>query len=192
MTLSDAWFSGYRTVTSSALVHVLPSGLNKGDIVYSMQHPGIELKLTGHSGTTTLAATILTQDGVVINVSKEITIYDKADGLTFDGDDASMAEHFYVSGYVGSTIDVMVDLLYKENGINTGDKPLDVITPEEIKTVTWASTNPEAATVTGGQIGTITVLAGEDVPTEITVSVETVAGNVYTATLVVIVQMEGS
>lgn len=173
---------GEAGVTASALVQVLPEGFNAGDIVYDVQYPGIELKLTGKSGSTTLGATILTQDGVVIKVSKEITIYDKADGVKLTQVGAEVGS---LTLNAEETADILAELLYKEGGMNTGIKPLDQIVEEKIKTVTWASEDMKVATVTGGETGTITAVGAG--ATKIVISVETEASNVYTLELPVIV-----
>jgi len=156
----------------NTLVHKLPQGMGSADIVYDVDFPGLELKLTGKSGTTTLGATVLTQDGVVLKVSKEITIYDRANGVKLLQGTNQINS---LSLNMGKSATVAAELLYAQSGENTP-------TEEEIENVTWASDNTGVVTVSGG---TITAVAAGN--TFIRVSVETKAGNFYTTELPVIV-----
>lgn len=162
----------YNTLTS----YVIPDG--SGDIVYKDDYPGIKLKLTGKSGVTTLGAKILTKSGVVVTVSKEITIYDKADkdaAVTQNGNPVTT-----VNLTAGETVDLLAALSYANN-----PKAEEELLKEEIKTVNWATTNMDVATVSGAQTGTVTaVAAGEAV---ISVSIETASGNFCNAEITVIV-----
>ena len=160
----------YNTLTS----YVIPDG--SGDIVYQDDFPGVKLKLTGKSGTTTLGATILTKDGVVIAVSKEITIYDKADkdaSVTMNG-----APVTTLNLNAGETADLLAELTY-----NSVEKPEEELVKETIRTVKWGSSNTAAASVSGAANATVTAVGAGSA--DITVTIETNAGNYYTYKVIV-------
>ena len=175
---------GKEITENNTLTHKLPAGFSAADIVYSVDFPGIRLKLTGTSGKTTIGAAVLTADGVVLNVSKEVTVYDKADGV-------KIKEGNSVSVGTESPATITAELLYEAGGENTGNKPLDKLTKEEIKSIRWASKNMEVATVEGTQTGKATVTGLTAGSTMITVSVETKSGNFYVLEIPVVVT-EGS
>lgn len=133
----------------------IPGG-NAEDIVYG-QYTDLTLKYNGAMGKTTITAVILTEDGVVSKVTKEITIYDKADGLTASTESVTVEE--------GKTFELSVELMYT----------LDPTVSETISSYTWASDDTTTATVASD--GTVTgVKAGS---TTISVSVVTKEGNTY-------------
>ena len=170
--------AGATEVTEyNTLTHKLPEGFDAEDIVYSVDFPGIHLKLTGNSGTTTIGAQVLTQDGVVVSVSKEVTVYDRADGVKLL---RAGTEIDSLSLTVGGTADLTAQLFYEEGGVNTGDKSLEQILEEEVKSYKWASAATDVATVAGKESGTATITSVTAGITTISVSVETKAGNVYT------------
>lgn len=173
--LADA---GAEEITAyNTLTHKLPEGFDADDIVYSVDYPGIHLKLTGTSGTTTISAQVLTKDGVVINVSKEVTVYDLADGVkvTQLGNEVASLDLT-----AGETADLTAELLYEEGGKNTADKTLAELVTEKVKAFTWASSDTGVATVTGKAAGTCTVNGVSAGSIMVTVSIETEAGNFYT------------
>jgi len=168
--------AGGKEVTEyNTLTHKLPEGFNAEDIVYSVDFPGIHLKLTGTSGKTTIGAQVLTKDGVVVSVSKDVTVYDRADGVKIK----ELTDSGLTLG-ISDSSNLTAELLYEANGENTGDKPLDKLTKEEIKNFKWASSNTDVATVAGKESGTATITSVAAGDTIISVSIETKAGNVYT------------
>ena len=122
------------------------------DVVYG-SNTAITLKYnTGNLGTTSVTATVLTADGVVTTVTREINVYEKAEGVDVDADSVSIAAggtQMLTASLVGGT--------------------------ETIKTATWATGETTIATVAAD--GTITGVAEGN--TTVSVSVETVQGNVY-------------
>lgn len=168
--------AGGKEVTEyNTLTHKLPDGFDAEDLVYSVDFPGIHLKLTGTSGKTTIGATVLTRDGVVLKVSKEITVYDRADGVAVKRAGTEIAS---VNLSVGGTGDLTAELLYQV---------VENKTQEEIKAYKWASSNTGVVEVSGKEAGTTTVTAVEAGNALISVSIETKAGNIYTLELPVIV-----
>ena len=159
-------------VTYSTLSYGLPEGFGSGSIVYSVDYPGISLKLNGKSGQTVLNATVLTRDGVVINVSQNITIYDRAEGVKLfrSGNEVTSLELT-----AGSSADILADLIYTAAEY----------VPEEIKGYTWASSDTAVVTVSGAQTGTVAAVAAGNAT--VSLSIQTVAGNAYTITVPVTV-----
>lgn len=176
---------GGKEVTEyNTLTHKLPDGIGEDDIVYSVDYPGINLKLTGKSGTTTLGAQVLTKDGVVISVEKDITVYDMADGIRIMQNDSNIGS-LYLSA--SETADITAQLYWEAGGINTGDKSLDEIVQEDVKRYIWASTDTNVATVVPMEEGICTVTALSAGNAQITLSIETQAGNYYSIEIPIIV-----
>jgi len=175
--------SGVDEITEyNTLTNKLPEGMSSSDIVYNVDYPGIKLKLTGKSGNTTLGATILTQDGVVLKVRKDIILYDRPDDLWFDlyvNEAAASFDIDSVALTVGDEYKLTVALHYEEGGNNTEDKPLDELVREEIVSVEWYAEyeGPEMLTI-GEESGSGKVLLPGSAT--IHVRIETNAGNVYT------------
>lgn len=134
------------------------------EVIYENESAGVKLNLTGTEGTTELSAVVLSENGVVCKISKVVEIYIAAYDAEITNASVNVTE--------GSTDVIDVNL----TGAHT----------ERIRTVTWASENTEVATVSGSGI-TCTINAVKAGSTRITVSVETVQGNVYTAAATVTV-----
>ena len=149
------------------------------DVLYDVKYPDILLELTGESGVTKLDARILTENGVLISASKEITIYNRADGLTITPKESQQT----VSSLeltAGETVDLTARLLYEHGGKNTGDKPLYSLEREHIKTFLWATDDTDMISVTGKDSEICTFTALKSGQTVISVMAETVEGNRYT------------
>ena len=161
---------------SNTLTHRIPDGQGSADIVYDVDYPGIKLKLTGKTGVATLSAQVLTTDGVVVNVEKEITVYERAESVTMLTDNKTVGSLNLYNGESG----VLETLLkYKKVNLNA--------VREQVKSYTWASTNTEVVTVTANSDGTATFETAGIGTAKISVSVVTVEGNVYAHEIPVIV-----
>ena len=100
---------------SNTLTHRIPDGQGSADIVYDVDYPGIKLKLTGKTGVATLSAQVLTTDGVVVNVEKEITVYERAESVTMLNDNKTVGSLNLYNGESG----VLETLLkYKKVNLN--------------------------------------------------------------------------
>lgn len=121
------------------------------DVVYGGD-TAMTLKYNGALGTTSLTATVLTTDGVVTTVTREINVYEKAEGIEVDAASVSVA--------AGETQKLTASL---------------VGGTENIASCTWATDDTAIATVEND--GTITGVAAGN--TTVTVSVKTVEGNAY-------------
>lgn len=142
---------------------MLPS-FDSSDFVYEVDFPGITLKLTGGYGETTLGATILTKDGVVTKVSKEIVICVKA----------GEADVFHNNTVIQTLTVKAGEEATVSGGMRMGTEPLE--------SCTWASSDTGIATVADGIIRG--VAAGN---TTIKLTVTTRCGNTYTCDLAVTV-----
>ena len=121
------------------------------DVVYGSS-TGMTLRYNGGVGTTSLTATILTTDGVVTTVTKNITVYTPATGAKADVTSITLE--------ASQTQKLTASL---EGGTET------------IASVTWASDNTDVVTVAAD--GTVTAVGAGS--TTISASVETVEGNAY-------------
>ena len=195
--------SEYNTLT-----HKLPAdGFGTEDVIYSaVDYPGVQLKLTGKSGTTTISVSVLTEDGVVAEMSKQITIYDKVDAvyveniqvedfdfITLDvyGADHAKTEklesalwYYTLADAEGNPVDPEGKPVTdgKTYHATTG-KLMSELLKEEAVTTTYGSTNPKVATVSID--GLITAVGKGE--TEISVSIATNAGNTYVCRFKVVV-----
>lgn len=174
--------AGQTAVTEgNTLLHKLPEGMTSGDIVYNVDYPGITLKLTGKDGRTTLSANVLTADGVVVEVSREIRIYDRPDGAMIrlgdkeiEGKTATIDEKF----------ELKANLFWNDEN---GEKQFDeALSDEVIKKVTWASSDPNVLTITGREDFLVEATAKAIGTVNVSVSVETLH-NVFVVEIPVVV-----
>ena len=159
----------------NTLIHKIPDGFGSADIVYDVEYPGIKLKLTGKTGNATLNAQVLTTDGVVVNVSKQITVYDKADfvGISNNGTGVSSLDLF-----VDNTGVLTASLKYKKAMNRILETP---------KSYTWASSDPSVVSVTVNGDGTASYVAHKPGTAMINVTIATVEGNAHAYEIPVIV-----
>ena len=139
------------------------------DLVYEANYPGAKLKLTGKTGETTIGVTVLTEDGVVVKLSKNIKICEKAEEAQLDASELNLT--------VEGALNVKVSLIFADNEAANKEKAIKY---------TWATSNNKIATVSGDETATVTGVAAGEV--EISVSVETECGNTYVAKLNATVQ----
>ena len=157
--------------TGDSTVQKIPGFFDSGEFVYTVEYPGIKLRLTDKSGTTTLGATILTKDGVVLQVSKTIGICDKADGVEIL--DASSQTVNSLTLRAGETANVSAALRYS----------VASYTGEPVERYTWASEDTTCVAVSGGENAVIEAVA--EGSTEIRLAVTTGCGSSYTTSITV-------
>ena len=170
-----------KVTEDNTLVTKLP-GFDSNEFVYEANFPGVKLKVNGKSGTTTLVATVLTDNGVIIRVEKEIKICDKAEGAEIQQAGAAIDT---LTLKVGETANVAALLSY------TGETNADgkAWVKEEVTKYTWSSDATAVATVSGSNTATITAVA--EGTAEITVSLKTDSSeDAYVVKLTVIVEAE--
>ena len=142
----------------------MPAALTFADVEFDIPYSGTRLKLTGGTGTTKLSAKVLTEDGVVIDVSTDITVYLRADSAQLAGGATSL------DLTVGTPSNVTAELVFSSEGT----------VKETIKSIRWASSNTDVATVAAGSTaaaGKITPVAAGNAT--ITGTVTTDAGKTY-------------
>lgn len=169
-------------------------------LTYSSDFPTVSLALSGKTGNTTLSAVVLTKNGVIINVSKNISVYTPADGASFhDGSNPLTA----ITMTANENRTVYANVIYDPNSHSQAEVGLGNVTlssgtaqgydqilvafGEAAHKFTWASENTSVATVTSGTNGSCIITAKAPGTAFITVSIETEKGNIYTARLEVTV-----
>lgn len=201
----------YNTFTTK-----LPGTAFSDNIVYDTEYPELTLNLKGQTGSSTLGAQVLTQNGVVVTVKKDVVVYNKADGMEIlDAADANaQIAPNALSKAEGISFDLTSRLFYNEykatldaDGVTV--KPGQSIPEGEVlenidlTTITWASSSTQLATVTKNTDGSCTVtLASSRIDPEkpendfivsgrtvyITLSAKTVQGNTYYCDIPVTIQ----
>jgi len=198
--------AGVNEVTEyNTLTHKIPESSDVYDVVYDVEYPGIVMNVMGKNGTETISAQILTQNGVVIHITKNIIVYEPADGVEILHDEKAVDGELGLELEAGKQAELSARLFYQEkepdentpgttdegdNAGNTeGTNPegtgtaniLDRIdVPENVKSCRWASSDASVAEVTNKEAQTCTIEALTEGTTTISISVETSEGNTYT------------
>ena len=148
----------------------LPNSYETYSPVYAADKDYIALIPGNDVGTGTITVYGLTENGVILKFTKEITVYEKAEGIAFNDNSISIS--------TGGS-DAWIDLIYADNGYPA--------IGEDIKSCTWASSNTRVATVTGDNSGNCSITGVASGSTTITVTVKTEQGNTYYASISVTV-----
>lgn len=178
----------------NTLTYTIPVTSEIYDVVYAVEYPTVSLALTRKTGSTTINAVVLTKNGVLFTLTKDVIIYTPADGaaITVDGQstgslmmkvDESKTLNTLLE-YIASAHSGLEETL---GNVIITDETITVAVPENAAKCTWASSELDVATVTAGSDGSCTITAKSDGTADITVSVETEEGNTYTARLTVTV-----
>lgn len=204
--------NGENEVTAyNSLTYTIPVGSELYEVVHEVESENALLYLTGKTGTTTMTAVILTRNGIVNTITKNVTVYIPAEDAEIDlemeeapvGGAIVQTENSYgeeISVWnrniqAGEMVDITASLLDR---VGTADLPVlneegsetigRVTHGEEIKAFTWASGDTEVLTITGKNSSICTINAVAAGVTTVTVSVETVQGNIYTDVIYVTVK----
>lgn len=185
----------------NTIVHKIPVTTEQFEIVNALEIPGVQLALTGKTGTTSLEAIVVTKGGVVFKVTKEVTVYSKALDLDMyeledDGDHYDIPT--YVTLTVGETMDLRTKFDYYDIAFDAEQKALGnvivdeddyvwIAVPETIKARTWSTDDSAIVSISGSNAEVCTITAVKAGTTEIRVSVTTNEGNTYTAVVTVTV-----
>lgn len=175
---------------------------------YPVEYPGATLALTGKTGETQLKALVLTKNGILFTVSKDILIYTPADGASICLRQETLVDNQVVTQNVvissldltlGQELDteIAATLHYlaaahagKEetlgNVVIEGEQ-ITILFQETAARWTWASENMDIVIANPGRDGRCTLSAKSAGTTYVTVTVETDAGNTYTARISVTV-----
>jgi len=69
---------GTAVTPANTLVISIPIGSERYEIVNAVEYPGVSLKSTRKTGRTTLGVIAVTRNGVVLNLSQDVTIFTDA------------------------------------------------------------------------------------------------------------------
>lgn len=143
----------------NTLQYTIPVGSELKETVYGVDIAYVTLTSTGELGTGTISAIVLTKSGIVFTAAVDVEVYEPAEGV-------QIVEN-------GNTLSAELTSRVVDGA--------EVPTTETIAKYTWASSNTDILTVNTGKDGTCTVTAVADGTANVTLSVTTVQGNVYTA-----------
>lgn len=167
---------------------------------YPMEYPDAVLALTGKTGETRLQAIVLTKNGVLFTIARDVKIYTPADGAQIHAVTENVDEKPVITEVTlalqetkSITAEVYYDLA-AHNGVETtlgnviieGDK-ITVPFGEKVIRWTWASGNMDIVHANPQGNGMCSLVAKAAGTTYVTVSVETESGNSYTAQIIVTV-----
>lgn len=217
--------AGGKEVTAyNTLTTVIPVTSEIKEVAYQVQHPGTTLYLTGETGKTTISATVLTKNGVVYSIEKEIEIYSYAAGAEIsgpatapeggaminpDGTENTETEEEIVLVWDGKlmggySVDLTTGLVARQkqkvdaegnpvyekddegNDIQVEGEKVPVMESlpmqEKIESYRWTSADPSIIKIDNAdqQKCTLTAVGAGNVT--VSVSIETVQGNTYSAT----------
>ena len=207
---------GKEVTAANTLIHTLPMGSERFDVVYAVDQPTVPMVLTGEWGMSTVSAVVLTDSGILFTVEIPVEVYSPAQSVKisypFNGPEGERIDYdgyniWTGSFYVGRSVKLdtrlsarLIDAELDSEGNIINPRNLEVryvgpsgthpclVMPidEQIQTTTWASSNTAVATVAND--GTVTAKAAGTVT--ISVSVEITRGNTYTAQIVVYISVD--
>lgn len=199
--------NGLKEVTAyNTIQHNLPIGSEIYEVGYATDISTTLLRPTQNTGSAEITAVVLTKNGMVFKAKKTVTVYAPADGVEITHPTTAPAGGTVTETEVNGEKTYTWDGKIQKNAawkisaalIPCSDDPgqdsegnplLNLSVGEEIKSCTWASTSLDILKVSGdGAECTITAV-GAGTAT-ISVSVTTVQGNVYTASVTVTVTGE--
>jgi len=142
----------------------IPVGTGHSQVVYQMYYPSISYVPNGQTGTDTLSAWILTENGVIYELKEQVGVYERASDAVVNPASAAIN--------VDGTAKLKVSL-------SGGSEDIESVAWSSADTakVTVADKNKEECTVTGVAAGEVTL----------SVVVTTVQGNTYDAEVTVTV-----
>ncbi len=176
--------AGQAEVTlKNGVYYSIPVGSERYDIAYEYYLP--QLWLNGNLGETQIEAVILTRNGVVYTITKNVTIYSKAEeaAIVTAEQDTQQDEHKL---NVGQTMEFTAKLLARVE--NEGEAKNTLPMDETIVKYNWSSSNEGVFKIDGMSLETCEIRAIAAGTAELSVVVETLQGNTYTASLTVVVE----
>ncbi len=167
----------------NTIQHYIPG---EHDTVYTYDTVAAFFSVDGTAkDTSLLQARVITKNGVVFTASKSVIFYKPVDYVEITG-----VQQEYLDGTEEGVIWDGTMLLDEEKPIfavlgEVTEEELKDAIYEKIKSCTWASSNTDVITVSGGSSATVKALKAGTA--ELTLSVTTDAGNVYTTQVTVTV-----
>ena len=182
-----------KEITAENTLLIFPGTISNAH-AYPVEYPDAVLALTGKTGKTQLKAIVMTKNGVIFTVTRDVNIYTPADQALIT--DANVPTSTLELA-LGETREVRAKLDYiaashagKEetlgNVVIEGDT-ITVAFPAEARKWTWASEDPVIVSASSAS-GTCTLNAVSVGQTTITVSIETASGETYVARIAVTVK----
>lgn len=199
--------NGLKEVTAyNTIQHNLPIGSEIYEVGYATDISATLLRPTQNTGSAEITAVVLTKNGMVFKAKKTVTVYAPADGVEIKHPNTAPAGGTIEETVVGEEKVYTWDGKIQKNAswkisaalIPCSDDPgqdaegnplLNLSVGEEIKSCTWASTSLDILKVSGDDTECTITAVGAGTAT-ISVSVTTVQGNVYTASVTVTVTGE--
>ena len=136
----------------------IPVGTGHSQVVYQMYYPSVSYVPNGGTGTDTISAWILTENGVIYEIEEKVGVYTPATDAAANPASVSIA--------VDGTADVTASL---------------VGGTEEIESVAWSSADTAKVTVENKNQVKCTITGVAEGTVKLNVTVTTVQGNEYTA-----------
>jgi len=171
-----------EVTASNTLTTKLPQGAGSSGIVYETDYPDVGMTVNGTAGSSTVTAQVLTQNGVVATVSKNVVVYDRADGTymqqgdtkQYDKPDTIITPVFKVE----ESKDFTAGLYYAYDRDPSETAPT---VRENVVSYTWSSNNTEVLSVSGMNAAKCTATGLKEGDAVLSVSMTTREGNTYTA-----------
>ncbi len=167
--------NGQKEVTAyNTLTHSIPMGSEVFEPVYSLDETNFMFFVKeGFFGDTTLSATVLTRNGVILTVERTVTVYAPIADVRGDQPEVMAA---------GTSADMSITLV--QNELLTEE---DLAFGEAISKCTWASADSSILRVSPSGDGAGVIKAISAGTTDISVAVQTKQGNTYTFSFTVTV-----
>ncbi len=169
----DSYITSLKTALSNnnpTEGFMVPIGPDSYTFINRIEMPNTLLHIKGENVNTTvrLSAWVLTKNGVIYKVTKDVTLYTKAS-------DAELESSYETELIAGNEM------------TSAGVSLISDTTTETIRSYSWASSNTNVAVIKNPTSAECKIVGVEAGTTEISVSVETYQGNTYTSHYTIIV-----
>ena len=190
---------GTEVTVANTIVIQIPTGSEHFEIVNTVEYPGVSLQVKpGVTGAADIGVIAVTESGVILNLTKKVTVYMPADEAKIqqvqaDGKHGDLVKLQLALSGDDSQKKLTTALFYTDPTKTTEaygtfvEGIFQANFGETIKSVTWSSGNPEIVSISGMTSSECYARAVGAGTTVINVSVETHQGNVYVAQITVTV-----
>ena len=181
--------AGGKEVTAyNTILHTVPTGSEIKTVVNTVDATNANLYIGGVVGQTQFSAVVLTRNGIVIELSKSVTFYVHAEAPAqiHNSEDENISGTSVPQILVsGSALNAFLAQQTERAYITIDGK--EYFYGEEIKECKWASSDSRVI-IDKTDIDSCVITAEEEITAVITLVVETVQGNKYSAEVTVTVQ----
>lgn len=217
--LNDALTAlGVKEVTAyNTLQYSIPVGSEWKEVVYGVEMPYIPLKAVGELGTDSISAVVLTKNGIVFTAELDVEVYSPAADVEViepadapvggamesvgNGEDAVIEWNNKIQANAATFLSA--ELVNRQQAARDKDGNIqmdddgnivyeEIVNTETIKKYTWASSDTEVLTVSNEETATCTVNAVAEGTANVTLSVTTVQGNIYTDSITITVTADSN